>query len=348
MANAKCQVQVDLTDKPVASSLKETVAADDSAGTKDNRRSQGSFKGEKSPPGPLGSSSPDVFRTPKRKALSRQHMKYVPKRNLMEEKEMDRKEERKRKSRQEVEHEKPNKKRKTEQKQLMQAEARQKEVQRIQDMTLQNIRRIIPHFQFKEPLVDDGKRSSKGEHVINKDVITFYHMVDDFRKNNECPTKPITLGCPLEAAIDELVVHFDKDELYINANAVLYGEYSRALKKALTACMQGGRRIKDNAHNDNEPGVSSIVQHMNKVEAYVDEFAKNKFIGDDKAKKSKFETIRNETKTMFSDLAEYFDPEHVAEGSSKEEEDVQRERKRSRQGVDHEHTNKRRKTGQDN
>lgn len=65
----------------------------------------------------------------------------------------------------------------------MRSKADQKKMQDTRETTLRKILRINQNFQLNDPLADDGKRSRRGEHVINNGVISFYHkVVDDFMK----------------------------------------------------------------------------------------------------------------------------------------------------------------------
>lgn len=185
--------------------------------------------------------------------------------------------------------------------------ARQKKVQKVRDETLEKIRRINQNFAFPKneaPLDDYGKRSGRGEHVINNDVTRIYSkVVDDFMSRYHIPIM-LNMACPLDngtvnAIMNELVVHFNDDEFYINSNALIYGQYSWALKRVLTEfLMRESQESRDH--------VAFIVNHMNEVEAYVDEFAKVKWIGNQNAKRIRFETIRNEVAAMFSNWEQYF------------------------------------------
>lgn len=184
-------------------------------------------------------------------------------------------------------------------------DARQKKVQKVQQETLEKIRHINQNYAFpknEKPLDDYGRRSGRGEHVINNDVTKIYTKVVDKVMSRYPRLSMLNMACPLdndtvEAITNELVAHFNDNELYINANALIYGEYCQAFKTAVTDFLmgQGSRDI-----------VSVIVHHMNEVEAYVDHFAKVKWIGNQNAKRNRFEMIRNEVATMFSDWATYF------------------------------------------
>lgn len=183
--------------------------------------------------------------------------------------------------------------------------ARQKKVQKVRDETLEKIRRINQNFAFPKneaPLDDYGRRSGRGEHVINNDVTKIYSkVVDDFMSRYYIPNT-LNMACPLDndtvnAIMNELVAHFNEDELYINANALIYGQYCWALKTVLTEFLM---------RQESRDRVSFIVNHMNEVEAYVDEFAKVKWIGNQNEKRIRFETIRNKVADMFSNWEEYF------------------------------------------
>ncbi|XP_063080280.1 uncharacterized protein LOC134470182 [Engraulis encrasicolus] len=181
----------------------------------------------------------------------------------------------------------------------------QKKLQEIRDMTLRKIQRINQNFEFNNPLVDDGKRARRGEHVINNDVISFYYKtVDDFMKETFYMPNTLGIESPLdnntsEAIQTELVVHFDEDELYINANALIYGEYSRVLKQALKSWLL--------APSQELVGpVNRIVQIMNEEEAYVDPLARDKYIRNQNARRVRVETIRGRVVDMLTNWLQYF------------------------------------------
>ncbi|XP_063080269.1 uncharacterized protein LOC134470167 [Engraulis encrasicolus] len=180
----------------------------------------------------------------------------------------------------------------------------QKKMQDTRETTLRKILRINQNFQLNDPLADDGKRSRRGEHVINNGVISFYHkVVDDFMKATHIPN---TLGVesPLDndtrvAIQNDLIAHFDEDELYINANALIYGEYSRVLKQALTNWLA--------AETQEVVGdVNRFVQAMNEEEAYVDWLARDKYIGNQNARRVRVETTRGQVVNMFTNWQQYF------------------------------------------
>ncbi|XP_046876103.1 uncharacterized protein LOC124467741 [Hypomesus transpacificus] len=189
--------------------------------------------------------------------------------------------------------------------------ARTNEVIRVQEETKRKIRQINQNFEFSAPLVDDGKRARRGEHVINNDVITFYQKtVDDFMNQQTNLGIDGPLDTDTENSImKELVVHFDENELYINANALIYGEFCRILKRALrqflTVHRQGGRSQEDKDDAQNE--VTHIIQIMNDIKAYVDHFAKVKWIGNKSLRQTRFEKIQQKVETMFTNWTQYFD-----------------------------------------
>ncbi|KAL2098971.1 hypothetical protein ACEWY4_005451 [Coilia grayii] len=191
----------------------------------------------------------------------------------------------------------------------------QRKVQQIRDMTLQKIQRINQNFQLNEPLEDVHVRSRRGEHVINNGVITFYHKaVEDFMKNTYRQLNDLGIDCLLDnntrdAIQSELVVHFSEDEFYINANAVIYGQYSQALKQALANWLA-------EPSQENSEEVSRIVLAMNERDnnvdaAYVDPLARDKYIGrrndrGSQQRQQRFETVRDEVATMFTNWRDYF------------------------------------------
>ena len=190
--------------------------------------------------------------------------------------------------------------------------ARRNELKSILDLqkeTKRKIRLINQNFDFSAPLVDDGKRSRRGEHVINNGVITFYQRtVDDFMNQQTNLDSPLDTNTAI-AIMNELVAHFNEDELYINANALIYGEYCRVLKRVLTHFLtvhrQGGWSQEDKDRAQNE--VTDIIQEMNDEKAYVDDFAKVKWIDNKEPRKNRFEKIQGEVVIMFTNWTEYFD-----------------------------------------
>ncbi|XP_041927999.1 cyclin-dependent kinase 2-interacting protein isoform X1 [Alosa sapidissima] len=185
----------------------------------------------------------------------------------------------------------------------VQDKARIQKVQRVRDETLAKIHRIDQNFRFAEPLDDHGKRSRRGEHVINNDVIRIYSkVVDGLGERFQLIT--LNMDRPLDTETEAdimnvLVAHFDEHELYINANAVVYGVYSRELKTALTEFLTEPTQ-------GNRDHVNFIVNHMNVIEAYVDPFAKIKWIRNQNERGAKYETVRHNVATMFDQWAVHF------------------------------------------
>lgn len=205
---------------------------------------------------------------------------------------------------------KQNKKRRIEQEKQSMLAA---DLEKIQKETVEKIRRINPHYQFDKPLTDDGKRSAKAEHVINNGVITFYRrVVDDFLKQSNYQANISLPDSPLDTdtkkGIRDLAFDFSKVEPYVNANAFVYGEYSKVLKEALVHFLkvhsQTGTTPEEKQRAEDR--VSDIVRHMNDVQAYVDEFAWGKMIEDCKLKTRGCEIIKD-VKAMFTNWTKYFD-----------------------------------------
>ena len=196
--------------------------------------------------------------------------------------------------------------------------ARANQLQKVQEETERKIRLVNQNFEFPASLGDDGTRSKRGEHVINNGVITFYDKAFSEFMNQTINLGINYLEINTKKAIEtELVVYFDEDELYINANALIYGQYCRVLKRALkdflTLDRQVGRRQDDG--NVAQNNVTRIVQDMNREEAYVDEYAKVKWIGNRGARQTRFQNIQNEVATMFSNWNQYcqsFTQQHPA------------------------------------
>nr|XP_023661925.1 uncharacterized protein LOC111840860 [Paramormyrops kingsleyae]XP_023661926.1 uncharacterized protein LOC111840860 [Paramormyrops kingsleyae] len=173
----------------------------------------------------------------------------------------------------------------------------QKKMEAIRNETLQKIHLINQNYKFQELLVDTGIRSKRGEHVINNNVIKFHVKLVKRYLNIPGQTTP-DLICPLikatqDAIMKEMVAHFGTDELYINANALVYGIYIGELRKALLGFLQdGSQESKDRA--------SIIILNMNQCDAYVDDLAKVKWIKNSSTKLQRFTTARNEVEEMFA------------------------------------------------
>ncbi|XP_048883011.1 uncharacterized protein LOC125749626 isoform X1 [Brienomyrus brachyistius] len=179
------------------------------------------------------------------------------------------------------------------------SEEDQKKMEAIREETLQKIQLIDQNYQFQEPLIDTRKRSQRGEHVINNNVIKFhFKLVEDYLTSRSSQTS-LDVSCPLPEntkrdIMCKMVAHFETSELYINANAVVYGKYMSELKNALLQFLQdGGQESKNRA--------SFVIQRMNQCSAYVDFMAKEKWMQNSCMKRCWFEAVRREVAEMFAD-----------------------------------------------
>lgn len=92
----------------------------------------------------------------------------------------------------------------------------------------------------------------------------------------------------------EMVARFGTDELYINANALVYGEYISELRYALLQFLQDGNQ-------DSKDRASFVILNMNQCNAYVDDLAKAKWIQNSSTRLQTFTAARNEVAAMFAD-----------------------------------------------
>lgn len=188
-----------------------------------------------------------------------------------------------------------------------------KKLQRTQDEMVQKIRHIIPNFQLKEPLKPKPGRSSRGEHVINNDVISAYPKAVQYYIDQDHVT-PITLDVanPLSdraqaSIMHEMVAHFNEDELYFDANSVVYGQYCLALKRALQEFLRAYNQGWDQQRrNQTINRVNTIAGLMNRERAYVDELALVKWVNNIGARRTQFENTKMEVVNMYTNWRNYF------------------------------------------
>ncbi|XP_042603920.1 uncharacterized protein LOC109080831 isoform X2 [Cyprinus carpio] len=186
---------------------------------------------------------------------------------------------------------------------------RQKKVEAIQKDMLEKIRIINPNFN--EELKDELRRPKRGEHVFNNNILKFHSKVltefiqsqhiDNLQGYDQQAMNELgrhTL--PQNTATDiqtNMVVHFREDEFYVNANAVFYGEYCRALREAMLVVLH---HINPGDVADEErQRVNDVIDNMNNLAIYVDQLAKEKWIGNNATRRARFKQVRREVVTMY-------------------------------------------------
>lgn len=177
---------------------------------------------------------------------------------------------------------------------------------------LEKIRNIDP--KFYQELEEQLERSKRGEHVFNNNILKFHskvlkefiqrHHIDNLRGYNQQAMDTLgrhTLPQNTETDIQtNMVVHFEQDEFYVNANAVLYGEYCRALRDALLKVLS---HINPDEVTEEETGwVKKLTDFMNNLQIYVDHMAKVKWIALDRrgTRRIRFERVRREVAHMYN------------------------------------------------
>lgn len=186
---------------------------------------------------------------------------------------------------------------------------RQKRVEAIQKDMLEKIRIIKPNFS--EELTKELKRSRRGEHVFNNDILRFHSKVlTDFIQSQNIynhrgydQQAMDTLGKhtlsqnTAEDIQTNMVVHFSEDEFYMNANSFMYGEYCRALRGALLDVL---RHINpDDVTEEERQRVNFVIDDMNNLQIYVDEMARDKWINNIQTRRARYENVRQEVANMY-------------------------------------------------
>ncbi len=187
---------------------------------------------------------------------------------------------------------------------------REKRVEEIKKDMLEKIRIIKP--KFDQELEEQLGRSKRGEHVFNNNILKFHskvlkkfikiHRIGNLKEHNQqAMTELDGHTLPQNTADEiqkEMVVDFDKDEFYVNANAVLYGEYCRELTEAMLAVLR--HRNPENVTCKEKQWVNFVIDYMNKYEIYVDHMAKVKWIDNKGTRRTRFERVRREVAHMYN------------------------------------------------
>lgn len=165
---------------------------------------------------------------------------------------------------------------------------------------------------FNQKLKEMLERSDRGEHVFNNNILKFHStVVEKFKARNSIAS--LTGYNLIQQRLDELgkhtlsqntaadiqknmVVHFALDEFYVDANAMLYGVFSEELREAFLKVL---RHINPGDETENETRwVTRIIDNMNNYQIYVDEFAKQKWIDENRGER-RFQEVRGKVVTMY-------------------------------------------------
>ncbi len=97
-----------------------------------------------------------------------------------------------------------------------------------------------------------------------------------------------------------MVVDFDEDEFYVNANGVVYGEYCRALRDALFKVLS--HINPDEVTQEKRQRVNSVIDNMINLQVYVDPLAMVKWISkqtNTTQAQTRFDNVRGEVANMY-------------------------------------------------
>ncbi len=196
-----------------------------------------------------------------------------------------------------------------------QKKEREKRVEDIRKDMLEKIHIIDPDYQeLKEPLKEQLGRSKRGEHVFNNNILKFHsdvlkefiqrYHIDELQGYNQHQQAVKELGrrtLPKNTETDiqtNMVVDFGADELYVNANAVLYGIFCSALREAMFNVL---RHINPGEVKvDKKQRLNFVIYNMNYHEIYVDPLARDKWIANKVTNQARFERVRGEVAHMYN------------------------------------------------
>ncbi len=168
---------------------------------------------------------------------------------------------------------------------------------------------------FKEELKKELKKSKRGKHVFNNNILKFHsdvlkefikrHRIGNRQGYNQHQQAVKELGrCTLsQNTVKEIrkkmVVDFGVDELYVNANAVVYGVYCRALREAMLVVLN--HINPDDVTEEESRRVILVIDNMINLQVYVDHMAKVKWIALDRTgtRRIRFERVRREVACMY-------------------------------------------------
>ncbi len=192
-----------------------------------------------------------------------------------------------------------------------QKKEREKRVEAIKKDMLEKIRIVDQNFQVE--LKKELERSKRGEHVFNNNILRFHsdvlnnfiqsNHIDNLQGYNQHQQAMDTLGRHTLSQNTEtdiqtnMVVHFGEDEFYVNANGVVYGVYCRVLRVAILALLN--HINPDDVTQEERLWVQFVIDNMNNRQIYVDELARDRWIGNDATRRIRFERVRGEVAHMY-------------------------------------------------
>ncbi len=189
---------------------------------------------------------------------------------------------------------------------------REKRVEAIKKDMLEKIRNIDQNFQVE--LKEQLERSKRGEHVFNNNILRFHsdvlkkfiqsNNIDNLQGYNQHQQEINELGrhtLPQNTETDiqtNMVVDFGADELYVNANAVLYGVFCSALREAILAVLN--HINPGDVPPEDRQRVIFVIDNMINLQIYVDEQARDKWIGNNATRQARFERVKEEVAHMYN------------------------------------------------
>ncbi|XP_046698531.1 uncharacterized protein LOC124381157 [Silurus meridionalis] len=174
-----------------------------------------------------------------------------------------------------------------------------------------------PMEKVEQELCEDAGNAKRGAHVFNNNVLKFHHKVlqtfiqqykifnlQGYNKEEIEDFGSHTLSQETTMEIQRnMVVHFEPEDQYKNENASLYGRYHEDLTKAFLNVL-GHINPEDVTEADKEH-LNDEINKINRLEIYVDEDAKKKWIESgmnhkEKAKRqARFDVVKHQVATMY-------------------------------------------------
>ncbi|KAA0721416.1 hypothetical protein E1301_Tti023159 [Triplophysa tibetana] len=146
--------------------------------------------------------------------------------------------------------------------------------------------------------------------VFNKDILTFHKMVlkkfkqehginvpEGYQQREIDALGGNSLPATIEAEIQKnMVAYLGEDELYVNANPVMFDICCKALKHALLVVLR--HMNTDDVTEEDRQRLNGIIDYMNYNEIYVDEVAKVSLIANHKITQQRFDDVKQEVVQM--------------------------------------------------
>ncbi|XP_053505356.1 uncharacterized protein LOC128622684 [Ictalurus furcatus] len=197
------------------------------------------------------------------------------------------------------------------------SQAHQREIKKsaedIKCKVLANSHIINP--MFNQDQGGNLKRPKRGEHVFNNAILKFhYNVLTDFKRTrgvdllqgyddnvqqamNELGRHPLPQSTATEIQTN-MVAFFDNNEDYVDANAIPFGRYCRELHEALLVVL--GHINPVDVTDEEGTRVETLLNDMNNLQIYVDQAAKQKWIGNNPGRQARFEAVGQQVSHMFS------------------------------------------------